>query len=402
MHHNNHPKSIRISDYDYELPAEKIAVHPLAQRDQSKLLVYHQGEITHHIFSNLPDLLSEGDVLLVNNTKVIQARLLFQTQAGKKVEIFCLSPYQSDIQQAMMHQYTTTWEVLIGGLKKWDIQETLHYESADKLSVKFVQNQNDGFIVEFNWESEAVFADLLNQIGQMPLPPYLKRVPIEDDKNRYQTVYAHHNGSVAAPTAGLHFTPAIFDALNQKGIDKKEIVLHVGAGTFRPVKSESMEGHNMHEEEIVANIDLITFLAQSAQRIVAVGTTSARSIESLYWFGVRLLNGWKPSNLLLCEQWTPYDEVKADYHLNEAFQAVSIWMQAEKITELKGTTALMIAPGYQFKVIKGLITNFHQPSSTLILLVSAAVGNDWRKIYETALENDYRFLSYGDSSLIWI
>ena len=403
MHHNKHPKSINISDYSYELPNDRIAVHPLANRDESKLLVYDKGDITHNTFLNLPSILNNGDVLLVNNTKVIQARLLFQTQAGKKVEIFCLSPFQSEIQQAMLHQQTSKWEVLIGNFKKWDIQEVLIHETdGEQLTARFVDNYKDGFVVEFNWNSEAIFADILNKAGQMPLPPYLNRAPIDDDKQRYQTVYAQHNGSVAAPTAGLHFTPAIFAELTQKGIAKKEIVLHVGAGTFRPVKSASMEGHEMHEEEIVVKLELIEFLAHSNQRLIAVGTTSVRSIESLFWFGVRLLNGWQPNSNLLCQQWTPYEEELTDYHYNQAFQAVFDWMKSEKISELKGATSLMIAPGYQFKVVKGLITNFHQPSSTLILLVAAAVGNDWRKIYQAALENEYRFLSYGDSSLIWI
>lgn len=400
---NKHPKSIQISDYEYELPAEKIAVHPLALRDESKLLEYRNEQIFHHSFSNLPDLLNKGDVLVVNNTKVVQARLLFKTQSGKQVEVFCLSPFQCDIQQAMLHQHTSTWEVLIGGLKKWNTQEVLIHETdQDKLAVKFLSNHHDGFVVEFNWNSDAVFADILNQFGQMPLPPYLKRIPVDDDKTRYQTVYAQHNGSVAAPTAGLHFTPSVFKSLLEKGIEKKEIILHVGAGTFRPVKSTQMDGHDMHEEEIVASIELIKFLAQTTNRIIAVGTTSVRSLESIYWFGIRLINGWKPNDKLLCQQWTPYDEENANIPFNDAFQAVEDWMKSENIVELKGTTSLLIAPGYQFRVIKAIITNFHQPGSTLILLVAAAVGDNWKKIYSSALENNYRFLSYGDSSILWI
>jgi S-adenosylmethionine:tRNA ribosyltransferase-isomerase len=400
------PKEIKISDFTYELPDERIARFPLAERDQSKLLVFKNGNIEHRRFFELPDYLQSGDVLLINNTKVVQARLFFQTESDKKIEIFCLEPVGCDIQQAMMHHQTSDWLVLIGGAKKWNTKEILilevNYQNTTELRVQFIERANDGFIVRFLWDGDSVFADILNAAGKMPLPPYLKREPDENDKTRYQTVYAAHEGSVAAPTAGLHFTDRVFEAIAKKGIDKKEIILHVGAGTFRPVKSDTMSDHEMHAEEIIADLDLICFFASNKNRVIAVGTTSCRSIESIYWLGVQLLNGIMPKENLLCGQWTPYEIQSENISANDAFSAVVEYMNQKKMKTLKGQTALMIAPGYTYRVISAIITNFHQPNSTLLLLVAAGIGNNWKKVYTEALKNDYRFLSYGDSSLLFL
>ena len=398
------PKDIKISDFTYELPDERIARFPLTERDQSKLLVYKNGNIEHRHFFELPDYLQSGDVLLVNNTKVVQARLLFHTESGKKIEIFCLEPIGYDIQQAMMHHQTSDWLVLIGGAKKWNATEKLtlkvNYQNTTELQVQFIERANDGFIVRFVWDGDSVFADMLNAVGKMPLPPYLKREPDENDKTRYQTVYAAHEGSVAAPTAGLHFTNRVFEAIAKKGIEKKEIILHVGAGTFRPVKSDTMSGHDMHTEEIIADLELIQFFATNKNRVIAVGTTSCRSIESIYWLGVQLINGKTPDGNLLCGQWTPYETPSDNIPANHAFSAVVHYMYQKGIKTLKGETGLMIAPGYTYRVINGIVTNFHQPNSTLLLLVAAGIGDKWKKVYAEALEKNYRFLSYGDSSLL--
>lgn len=399
------PQDLSIHDFSYDLPADKIAAFPLEARDQSKLLHYKGGQISDRQFFELPELLNEGDLLVFNQTRVVQARLVFRNSTGARIEVFCLEPLgQTDMVQAMLQKGNAEWLCMVGRASKWKEDEVLkaeHSESGIQLKVRMLLREAEGFKLHFSWESSAhCFAEILECFGKIPLPPYIKREPVEGDSERYQTVYARENGSVAAPTAGLHFTDAVLDALQKKGIGLGKLTLHVGAGTFKPVKAERMADHAMHEEKVIVGIDVIEQLANCKGRVLAVGTTSLRSLESLYWTALRLKNRPDSEWNVRVSQWEPYESG----YLHDSFQELMAWlaegMRQRGMQTLTGSTGLLIAPGYSLKVAEGLITNFHQPNSTLLLLVAAVIGEDWKKVYAHALENGYRFLSYGDASLL--
>jgi S-adenosylmethionine:tRNA ribosyltransferase-isomerase len=396
------PRNLRISDFSYHLPNERIAQHPLAIRDGSRLLQYQAGNITHHQFTDLPSVLPEHTLLLFNNTRVVQARLLFRKETGALVELFCLEPLlpTSEVQMAMQATQHAEWLCLVGNNKRWKSGPVTMLHEQLKLTAERLESVGDAFRIRFSWEpAELSFAEILLAFGEIPLPPYLKRKVQAEDNRRYQTVYARFDGAVAAPTAGLHFTERIFDALLQNQIGRQELTLHVGAGTFKPVKSATMEGHDMHREEIVVTRALITRLLAAHGPIVPVGTTSLRTLESLYWMGEMMGNSL-PTRLPEPGQFTAYDH-PGELPARQALDKLLQWFDARNLTEVITYTSLMIAPGYKFRLAKGLITNFHQPESTLLLLVSAAIGENWRQVYDTALAHEYRFLSYGDSSLLW-
>jgi S-adenosylmethionine:tRNA ribosyltransferase-isomerase len=403
---------IKIADYSYHLPEDKIAYYPLAQRDQSKLLVYKDQQIIDQVFSNLPLYITNQHLLVFNNTRVIHARLLFTKQTGSVIEIMCLEP-KNPIDPALAFRQTDscTWLCLIGNNKKWkegDLQLEININNKTTLlNAQKLAKQDDAFLVKFSWTEGFTFTDVIEHAGKLPLPPYLYREANETDEERYQTVYAVHNGSVAAPTAGLHFTPAVLKALQDGGTDFGFVTLHIGVGTFKPVKTETIGEHNMHEERIFVSMDFLQMLVQTNKKIVAVGTTSLRTLESLYWFGLNLhSNKTKLNDIheLYVDQWEPYlyDEVKkVNITVKEAIQAIIDWMQLKQLTILTGYTKIIISPPYKIKVADALITNFHMPESTLLLLVSAFTNNNWWQIYNHALKNNYRFLSYGDSSLLF-
>ncbi len=397
-------KNIKLSDYTYHLPAGKIATHGLAERDQAKLLLYKGSKISHHIFHELPGLLPANTTLFFNDTKVIQARLFLQRKSGAKIEVFLLSPAAPGqrIEDTLNTTGKVTYHCLIGNLKKWPEDETLLSEIAGKhrqtlLKVRLVNKEKK--LVEFSWENPTTtFGEIISQIGHMPLPPYIKRADEEADKERYQTVYSKCPGAVAAPTAGLHFTGKVLQELSAKGIKTDFLTLHVSAGTFQPIKVDDVSQHPMHNERIIINkTNLQNLLA--ARHVTAVGTTALRTLESTYWYGVQLLT--TGSNGFTIARLTPYgfNQHKLPSR-KEALARVLAHLEDNQLDAIEGNTEIFIMPGYTFKVCDGLITNFHQPGSTLILLVAAFVGNNWQKIYQEALTNDYRFLSYGDSSLL--
>jgi len=399
------PQEILIKDYTYELPHERIAEFPLEQRDQSKLLVYKEGKITDARFFNLPDYLPADTTVILNNTRVIEARLLFQKPTGGVIEIFCLEPYEQSIEQAMQQKEVAVWKCLIGGASKWKpgqfLQKQLQQQEGLHLTAKYLEKKEDHFLIEFSWQpADIPFVQLLHAAGAIPLPPYIKRSAEKIDWERYQTVFSKHEGSVAAPTAALHFTEKTFEQLASKNINVNYITLHVGAGTFKPVKSETIAGHHMHSEPFTVKKEVLEKLMAS-DKIVAAGTTSLRTLESLYWLGLKV----KSNDIEELElgQWEAYE--LADKHGNiaykESLQHLVRWMESRSLQEVHCTTSLIIVPGYTFKIPSGLITNFHQPQSTLLLLIAAFIGEDWKKVYRHALENEYRFLSYGDSSMLW-
>lgn len=400
-----HPKNISIEDFSYELPAEKIAVYPLAQRDASKLLIYKNGEISEDKFKSLVSHLEPNSFLVFNTTKVVNARLHFKNENGQDIEIFCLEPSEQGLEltKAMTTQKKVQWNCLVGNLKRWK-QEDLQLESKGlKLFVKLLERK-EGFVkVEFYWEpADLHFSEVLEKVGNTPIPPYLKRESELSDQSRYQTIYAKTGGSVAAPTAGLHFTGQVFEELNKKGIITESVNLHVGAGTFKPVKAERMQDHEMHAEWIeVSKQSLETLQTHMARSIIAVGTTSLRTLESLYWMGVKA--HLKPSASLKeleIRQWEVYEMELQNLSKAESLGALLSWMQKRNFDRLICQTQILIAPLYQLKFVDGIITNFHQPQSTLLLLIGAIVGERWRSIYDYALSHDFRFLSYGDSSLL--
>jgi S-adenosylmethionine:tRNA ribosyltransferase-isomerase len=408
-----HPKNISIANYTYELPDEKIAAFPLQQRDASKLLIYKDGIIKEDIYKNISDYLPENSLLIFNNTKVIHARVLFQKLTGGTIEIFCLEPYDAinEFSSIMQKKESVRWKCMIGGANKWKeavLMKELKIKNEElKIEVRLVEKLSDAYVAEFSWQpSHFSFAEIIQQAGETPLPPYIKRKADDNDKERYQTIYAEFDGSVAAPTAGLHFTKDIFSSLAKKNIAVDYITLHVGAGTFKPVKSLLMEGHEMHAEWIdVTKNTVSTILSNLKNNIIATGTTSLRTIESLYWLGVKtILNNDIHQDELTLHQWDVYENPlkETNYTAAGSLSALIQWMNKKNIERLIIKTQILIAPGYQFKIAKALITNFHQPNSTLLLLVAAAVSNDWRKIYNYAMENDFRFLSYGDGSLLFI
>lgn len=408
-----HPKDLQIKDFTYHLPAERIAHYPLAERDQSKLLVYRKGDITEDTYKNISNYIPSGSLLVFNNTKVIPARLFFKTATGAKVEVFCLEPAeQTDLVAVMSSRGSVRWNCMIGRASKWK-EKVLHYTTNSfTLSAELVNRTSDAFVVEFTWQPATLnFAEILDKTGMMPIPPYLKRDSEEIDLARYQTVYAKHEGSVAAPTAGLHFTSAVFNALQAKNITRAEVTLHVGAGTFKPVKSETMQGHEMHAEVIDVTIETLQQIAAALNNInatdppqlIAVGTTSLRTIETLYWMGVKAkMNPGYTIDELEIKQWDVYEPA---LHIKltapEAIQALTEWIQQQRLQRLVCKTQIMIAPSYKLKMATALVTNFHQPDSTLLLLVAAVVGDNWKDIYKYAMEHDFRFLSYGDGSLLF-
>lgn len=402
------PKHIRISDYNYDLPDERIAKFPIAQRDHSKLLVYKHGEVSDDSFFHLPDYLPEGALMVFNNTKVIQARMHFRKETGALIEVFLLEP-ADPTDYELMFQLTShcSWLCMIGNLKKWK-EGTLKRDfniKGQPLTLTATRRQMVGnsHWVDLEWNNANVtFAEILEEVGELPIPPYLNRDTEESDKTTYQTVYSKIKGSVAAPTAGLHFTEDVLHAIDEKGIDREEVTLHVGAGTFKPVKSEEIEGHEMHTEYICVRKETLEKLIAHDAKAIAVGTTSVRTLESLYYMGCRLARNPELSESELhIDQWEPYEErAGEEIAPKEALQHLLSWLERHHLPALHSSTQIIIAPGYEYKIVKMLVTNFHQPQSTLLLLVSAFVKGDWHKIYDYALAHDFRFLSYGDSSLL--
>ena len=403
------PKHIRISEFNYPLPDERIAKFPLPVRDQSKLLLYRHGEVTEDIFTSLPDYLPANSLMIFNNTKVIQARLHFHKETGALIEVFCLEPIQpNDYVLNFQQTEHAAWLCMIGNLKKWK-EGALKREITVKgkpltLTAERGACHGTSHWVDFRWNNpEITFADILEVFGELPIPPYLNRETQESDKETYQTVYSKIKGSVAAPTAGLHFTPRVLDALREKGVALEELTLHVGAGTFKPVKSEEIEGHEMHTEYISVNRSTLEKLVAHEGKAIAVGTTSVRTLESLYHIGVTLLHNPNATEEdLHVKQWQPYEtslETAATPAV-DALQAIIAYLDRHHMETLHSSTQIIIAPGYEYRIVKAMVTNFHQPQSTLLLLVSAFLHGDWRKIYDYALAHDFRFLSYGDSSLL--
>ena len=405
------PRHIRISDYNYPLPDERIAKFPIAQRDHSKLLVYRKGEVGEDVFYHLPDYLPQGALMVFNNTKVIQARMHFRKETGALIEVFLLEPAEPTDYE-LMFQTTghCAWYCLVGNLKKWKegtLTRTINIKQ-ETINVKATRGPIHGTShrIDFAWDGNVSFAEIIDAMGELPIPPYLNRETQESDKTTYQTVYSKIKGSVAAPTAGLHFTPEVLADIDAHGIDREELTLHVGAGTFKPVKSEEIEGHEMHTEFISVRRQTIEKLIAHGGEAIAVGTTSVRTLESLYYMGLKVMQNPELSEEQLhVAQWEPYELRNKNLELREmsaiqALTALRDWMKAHDMEVLHSSTQIIIAPGYDYHIVKMLVTNFHQPQSTLLLLVSAFVKGDWHKIYDYALAHDFRFLSYGDSSLL--
>ena len=436
------PRTLHIKDYSYELADERIAKFPLAERDHSKLLIYDRGDIREQHFYDIPSLIPKGSLLVMNNTRVIQARLYFYKDTGARVEILVLEPaVPAEYQENFAQRGQTSWYCMVGGLKKWkqgpltanvsidgeDIEVKAEKEPSLNQPVgerKTLPLGGDGggLLITFSWTGNWTWSEVLEAMGELPIPPYLNRKTEESDKQTYQTVYSKIEGSVAAPTAGLHFTQRVLDELDRRGIEREEVTLHVGAGTFRPVKSEDIGGHDMHTEHIAVKRQTIEKLIQHGGRAIAVGTTSVRTLESLYWIGRKLQkaqtlphplpmregSGQQPSQdiELHVSQWEPYEaEASTPLHHREGegvgpLSALLAYMDENELDVLHASTQIIIAPGYQYRIVERMITNFHQPQSTLLLLVSAFIGDDWHRVYDYALSHDFRFLSYGDSSIL--
>jgi len=401
------PKNISIFDFNYELPAGRIALHPLASRDASKLLVYKNGGILEDVYKNIDAYLPAESLLIFNNTRVINARLRFQKNSGGLIEIFCLEPYESvnEYSSVMNKKGSVQWKCMIGGAGKWKAGDLSVTNGRITMQATLIEKLPGAYIVEFSWiPADLSFAEVLEQFGDIPLPPYIKRKTEKADTERYQTIYAREQGSVAAPTAGLHFTGEIFNRLAAKNMKTDFVTLHVGAGTFKPVKALTMAHHEMHAEWIDVRIEMIENLVNNpGKAIVAVGTTSLRTLESLYWMGVKV-NRQPALKKLQLNQWEIYEPplVNSNIPAGEALSSLLNWMKVNRLQNLFTQSQILIAPGYQFKMANAIITNFHQPQSTLLLLVAAAIGDDWRKVYDHALQHDFRFLSYGDGSLLFI
>lgn len=402
-------KHIRIKDYNYDLPDERIAKFPLPERDKSKLLVYNHGEVSQDVFSNITHYLPQGALMVFNNTKVIQARLHFRKETGSLIEIFLLEPaLPTDYEQMFQTTGACSWYCLVGNLKKWKsglLTTTVEMPGQPSVQLSAERNMSceTALKIDFKWtgDDKLSFAELIDKVGELPIPPYLNRNTQESDKTTYQTVYSKIKGSVAAPTAGLHFTQKVLADIDQHGIDREELTLHVGAGTFKPVKSEEIEGHAMHTEYVCIRRSTLEKLLQHNCEAVAVGTTSVRTLESLYYMGCKVkANPSVSLDQLHVNQWEPYASTTTTITPAEAIGELIAYMDRNNLPSLHSSTQIIIAPGYQYKIVKRLITNFHQPQSTLLLLVSAFVGGDWKSIYRYALDNDFRFLSYGDSSIL--
>jgi S-adenosylmethionine:tRNA ribosyltransferase-isomerase len=397
--------NLSVQALDYTLPDERIAKYPLPQRDQSKLLVWRNGEITDSVFRSLADFLPAKSLLIFNNTKVIRARLLFQKYTGAQIEIFCLDPVEpADYQLAFRQTGSCTWNCMVGNLKKWKNEILEKKVTLDGETVRFRAEkglQHDATVqVHFSWDNPAAdFASLIEAAGILPIPPYLHRETEASDLERYQTIYSKIKGSVAAPTAGLHFTEDVFQSLREKHIEWEEVTLHVGAGTFRPVKSDTIVDHEMHSEQIYVSRKLIEKLLKNRNKLIAVGTTSVRTVESLYWLGIKLFHEPSlPAGRLHVDQWLPYQRT-VEIRKEQALETILNFMENQNLAVISASTQLIIVPGYQFRLVDGMITNFHQPQSTLLLLIAAYLGDEWKHIYDHALNNNYRFLSYGDSNL---
>jgi S-adenosylmethionine:tRNA ribosyltransferase-isomerase len=400
-------KNIQISDYNYELPDARIAKFPMAERDHSKLLIYDKGSVGEDMFYNLPQHLPAHALMVFNNTKVIQARLHFRKDTGALIEVFLLEPAQpADYEQMFQTRSRCSWLCLVGNQKKWKEGALVRQLSVNgqTVTLRATRRGEHGTSqwIDFEWDGHASFAEIIDVAGELPIPPYLNRETQESDLTTYQTVYSKIKGSVAAPTAGLHFTERVLAAIDAQGIEREELTLHVGAGTFRPVKSATIGDHPMHTEYIAVRRHTIERILAHQCQVIAVGTTSVRTLESLYYMGLKVLaNPDLTEDALHVSQWEPYDQPTADSpQPSVALQALLDWMSRRQLTVLHSSTQIIIAPGYNYHIVKMLITNFHQPQSTLLLLVSAFVKGDWRRIYDYALAHDFRFLSYGDSSLL--
>ncbi|MCG9879911.1 MAG: S-adenosylmethionine:tRNA ribosyltransferase-isomerase [Bacteroidia bacterium] len=402
------PKDISISDFSYDLPDDKIAKHPLDNRDQSKLLVWQNEQISDRNFWELPEILLQNSHLFFNNTKVVHARHIFTKDSGAKIEIFCLEPIDGNYQKAFGNRGNSEWKCILGNSKRWKsgLLTKLAFVNNTELTIQAEMLSQEGQFahIRFTWnKAEIAFGDLLSETGILPLPPYLNREAEKKDEVQYQTTYAKEEGSVAAPTAGLHFTEETFEQLKERSIFTTEITLHVGAGTFLPVKASKMQEHEMHREHMEISLEAIDKLLESLQQkrcIIPVGTTSMRSLETLYWYGVKLMNNKEKAFQFSLSQWEPYDLVQT-VKAKDAIAELAKYMRENSIPMLYGSTQLLIAPGYQMRICEAIITNFHQPQSTLLLLVSVMVGEKWRDIYEHALQHNYRFLSFGDSSILF-
>ena len=408
-----HPKHIAITDYTYPLPEDRIAAFPLPERDASKLLVYQNGGITESTYRQLANFIQEGTQMVFNDTRVIPARMLFQKPTGGVIEIFCLEPVDGhDYQEVLSRCNDARWKCLIGGASKWKPGVVLtsrlpaaEGEDAVVLEARLDGKAPDAYLIAFSWNKPQLhFAEVLQLFGNMPLPPYIKRDTTPEDRERYQTIFARQEGSVAAPTAGLHFTQHILQSLAAKQVQQVEVTLHVGAGTFKPVKAATMEDHTMHAEWMDVSLSTIKKLQQQpASQRIAVGTTALRTLESLYWMGVKLMR--QPTltqEELPVTQWEPYDADPCIQTAEDALDALIHWMEQQGKVRLLVPTQIIIAPGYTYRMVHALITNFHQPQSTLLLLVAAAIGSDWKNVYDYALAHEFRFLSYGDGSLLFI
>ena len=421
--------SLSSQEFNYDLPDSSVAKYPLPERDHSKLLVWEKQVISDYFFSDLPGLLPHGSMLVFNNTRVIRARLLFTKSTGARIEIFCLEPtLPHDYVQSFAQTSSCSWKCMVGNRKRWkgevlQMQILLKNEeegetettgttgsggeggnSVVELRAEMVGELEGGFEIKFSWDHPGcTFAGILEAAGNIPIPPYLHRESEEIDLSVYQTVYSKIKGSVAAPTAGLHFTEAVFKSLSKRDISCQELTLHVGAGTFQPVKSDTIGEHRMHTEHFSVDKSTLDHLIAQQGKIIAVGTTSVRTLESLYWIGCKILQNREATpDELMVGQWEPYREEAGCIDPKEALQAISDWLVRHGLQKLVTSTQIMILPGYRFRVIDGLVTNFHQPQSTLLLLISAILGDDWKRVYGHALANGFRFLSYGDANLYWI
>ena len=396
---------INIKDYNYELPDSRIAKYPLEERDQSKLLEFRDSCITEHIFRDLPGLLPDNAIMVFNDTKVVPARLHFRRESGASIEVFCLEPHlpvEYNVNFASTGQ--CEWKCIVGNVKKWK-GDVLRLDNPDgdesvslmNLRAELVERQGETSIVRFRWDNGAAFSAVLEACGRIPIPPYLNRDTESIDSERYQTLYAKYRGSVAAPTAGLHFTDAVLEAIRNRGIDTETVCLHVGAGTFLPVKSDNVAEHKMHREPFSVSLDFLMKLRHGGHQVIAVGTTSVRTLESLYYVGVGIIEEGEAKDV---DQWAPYAR-EYDYSLEESLDAIIDYLKARGETSLRVGTRIIIVPGFRFRVVDVLVTNFHQPQSTLLLLISAFIGGEWKPVYEYALAHSFRFLSYGDSSLLF-
>ena len=408
---------IRIEEFDYDLPEERIAKYPLPERDSSKLLIYKDGICEEKIFHELPAVLPSDSIMVFNDTKVVPARLFFRRETGAHIEIFCLRPEDpADYNLSFSSTEKCRWKCVIGNSKRWkgdvlryavpdeassqddsNASESIEEMKAVNLRASLIEREEQTGLVEFTWDGGLQFSRVLELCGRVPIPPYLNRETETIDLERYQTLYAHIRGSVAAPTAGLHFTDRVLEQLSANGIDRENVCLHVGAGTFLPVKSSKISGHTMHREPFVVRKEFLQELRDTGKKVIAVGTTSVRTLESLYYVGVSCIEKGEPEEV---SQWAPYIK-EYPYSLEQSLDAILAWLDREGLDELKVGTRIIIVPGFKFRVVDMMVTNFHQPQSTLLLLVSAFVGGDWRTIYDYALGNGFRFLSYGDSSLLF-